>query len=129
MISKIDDLISNLKTPKQTPTEKIIETSSQTSLLQYTNKSISNNNNETPNKWLFEEFMVIGIEKEDLRFVGDSLEVPQSKILYSYPRPLEKIKEYTKYIISKRRIHINNQILEKFNTPIHISFWFKLTTH
>lgn len=110
MISKLNDFISNLKTPKQNPAEKIIESSSQTSLLQYTNKSIFSNN-ETPNKWLFEEFMVIGIDKEDLKFVGDSLEVPQSKILYSYPHPLEKIKEYAIYFISKRRIHINKSDL------------------
>lgn len=45
-------------------------------------------------KGLFEQFLVIGIEKEDIKLVGDSIEVPESRILYSYPDKIEEIKEF-----------------------------------
>lgn len=85
----------NLQSPKPVANEKELKKVSQD--LQ---KSKPINNNVPQKnliKGLFEEFFVIGIEKEDIKLVGDSIEMSESRILYSYPDKLEDIKEFLFY--------------------------------
>ena len=82
-------------------TPKVDEKSEQKPIEKPINVQISNKSASDPNlQSLFEEFFIIGVDKDDLSQAtytdDDNIEVEQSKILFSFPDSIDKVKKYIK---------------------------------